>query len=597
MIPAILDFASLEAGFRAGAFTPLDVAREVLARVAASDPAVWISRRADDEILAEARAMTVLGSGGSLWGVPFAVKDNIDVAGLPTTAGCPAFAYQPERDAFAVARLKAAGALVIGKTNLDQFATGLNGTRSPYGAPRCVFNTDYISGGSSSGSAVAVASGQVAFALGTDTAGSGRAPAAFNNIVGVKPTRGIVSTRGVVPACRSLDCVTAFAATVGDADRVRRVMQGEDQADAYSRAITSRALPLLRFRFGVLAKKDREFFGDGETEALYDGAVGRLEALGGIATEIDYAPFRDCAELLYGGPWVAERLAAIEHFFALHAESIEPTVRAIIAGAQNKTAIEAFEGAYALEAFRKATAREWAKMDVLLLPTAPTIYCVDAMRREPIALNANLGLYTNFVNLLDCSAVAIPAGFRGDGLPAGVTLIAPAFCDEALAVLADRLYRAAPCGMGRDISAAVPKESALTMQDQSYIPIVVVGAHLSGMPLNHQLTERGGVLLNTCRTAADYRLFVLPGATPAKPGLLRDPGFAGQGLEVEVWGLPSAAFGAFVAAIPAPLGVGKIMLDDGAEASGFLCESHALRDAQEITELGGWRAYIAAQAG
>ncbi|PPD44089.1 MAG: allophanate hydrolase [Methylocystis sp.] len=597
MIPAVLDIASLEAGYRGGAFTPLDVAHALLARIAeGADQSVWISRRSDHDILAEARALTARGPSGALWGVPFAVKDNIDALGLPTTAACPAFAYQPEADAFAVANLKAEGALLIGKTNLDQFATGLNGTRSPYGAPRCVFNSDYVSGGSSSGSAVAVASGQVSFALGTDTAGSGRVPAAFNNIVGVKPTRGLISTTGVVPACRSLDCVTAFAVTVGDADRVRRVLQGDDPFDAYARAMTVRSLPLERFRFGVLAERDREFFGDHETGALYDAAIGRLEALGGAAVAIDYAPFRDCAALLYGGPWVAERLAAIETFFAQHAGEMNATVRDIIAGAQGVSAVEAFRGAYALEAFRKAAAREWAKADFLLLPTAPTIYSIDDMLGDPIALNANLGRYTNFVNLLDCCAIAIPAGFRQDGLPAGVTLIAPAFADDALAVIADRLHRAAPFGMGRDASATLPRESALAMESKTLIPIVVVGAHLTGMPLNHQLTDAGGVLIKTCRTAGDYRLFVLPDTTPPKPGLVREPGFAGMGLDVEVWGLSQAAFGAFVAAIPAPLGIGKIMLDDGAQASGFLCESYAVRDAQDITELGGWRAYIAAQS-
>jgi allophanate hydrolase len=595
MIPAILDFASLEAGYRSGAFTPLDVARAALARIAASsDMAVWISRRADAEILEEARAMTERGPSGALWGIPFAVKDNIDAAGLATTAACPSFAYSPEHDAFAVARLKAEGALLIGKTNLDQFATGLNGTRSPYGAPRCVFDDAYISGGSSSGSAVAVAAGQVSFALGTDTAGSGRVPAAFNNIVGVKPTRGLVSTSGVVPACRSLDCVTAFAATVGDADRVRRVLQGEDSSDPYSRPMNARALPLARFRFGVLAEADREFFDDRETATLYDAAIARLASLGGEAVVIDYAPFGECASLLYGGPWVAERLAAIEAFVCRHAEAMEATVRAIIAGARGMSAVEAFRGAYALERLRKATAREWDKMDVLLLPTAPTIYRVAEMMREPLALNGNLGRYTNFVNLLDCCAVAVPAGFRADGLPAGVTLIAPAFADDALAVLADRLHRAGFCGMGRERDASPPK-SALAAPTGDRMTIAVVGAHLSGMPLNHQLTEAGGVLMKTLRTARDYRLFVLPDTTPPKPGLVRDPAFSGPGLEVEVWELSAAAFGAFVAAIPAPLGVGKIMLDDGTEASGFLCEQHAVKGAQEITELGGWRAYVASR--
>ncbi|WP_424360979.1 allophanate hydrolase [Methylocystis parvus] len=596
MIPTILDFVSLEAGYRAGAFTPLDVAHEVLSRIAAGDAAIWISLRDSEDILADAAALMEMGGHSPLWGLPFAVKDNIDVAGLETTAACPEFAYAPQVDAVAVARLKQAGALFIGKTNLDQFATGLNGTRSPYGAPRCVFDRAYISGGSSSGSAVAVASGHVAFALGTDTAGSGRVPAAFNNIVGVKPTRGLVSTTGVVPACRSLDCVTVFAATVGDADRVRRVMQCEDAVDAFSRAMTPVALPRGSFRVGVLSKRDREFFGDVETEALYDAAISRLKLLGGAPFEIDYAPFRDCAALLYGGPWVAERLTAIKGFFEDRAEAIEPTVREIISGAQTMTATDAFEGVYALQAFHKRAAQQWAKMDVLLLPTTPTIYTVEALRAAPVTLNSNLGRYTNFVNLLDYSAVAIPGGFRKDGLPAGVTLIAPAFADDALAVLADRLHRAAATGMGQDRNAFLPNESALTGRDSGYISIVVIGAHLTGMPLNHQLVDGGGTFDKACRTAPDYRLFALPGTVPPKPGLMRDPDFAGSGVEAEVWRLPPAAFAAFVDAIPAPLGVGKITLDDGAEASGFLCESHALRDAEEITGFGGWRAYLASRA-
>jgi allophanate hydrolase len=596
VIPTILDFAELETGYRDGAFTPVDVAQAVLGRIADSpDPAIWISTRPQADILADAQRLMERGSFGALWGLPFAVKDNIDAEGLPTTAACPSFSYRPDADAQAVARLKAEGALLIGKTNLDQFATGLNGARSPYGAPRCVFNADYISGGSSSGSAVAVARGQVSFALGTDTAGSGRVPAAFNNIVGVKPTRGLVSTTGVVPACRSLDCVTAFAGTVRDADLVRRIMQGEDAADAYSRPMTARPLPNGRFRFGVLPEGEREFFGDRDVERLYDAAIARLESLGGDAVAIDYAPFRESAALLYDGPWVAERLAAIESFFSSHMDDIEPTVRVIIAGARRMSAVDAFRGAYRLEALRKAAAREWAKIDVLLLPTAPTIYTVEAMSRDPVALNGNLGRYTNFVNLLDCCAVAVPAGFRRDGLPAGVTLIAPAFADDALAVLADRLHRAGRFGVGFQTAIAQPAEFTLAQKDAAFVPIAVVGAHLSGMPLNRQLTDLGGVLLKRCRTAGDYRLFVLPDTMPPKPGLVREPGFAGCGLEVEVWGLTPAAFGVFVAAIPAPLGVGKIQLDDGGEASGFLCEAHAVREANEITEHGGWRAYVASK--
>jgi allophanate hydrolase len=596
-LPTFLDLATLADGYRAGAFTPLDVIEAVIARIEASaDPAIWIARVPADALREAARALgPVPDPEKPLWGVPFAVKDNIDVAGLPTTAACPAFAYEPDADAEVVARLKAAGALVVGKTNLDQFATGLNGTRSPYGAPRSVFSAAHVSGGSSSGSAVATAAGLVAFALGTDTAGSGRVPAAFNNLVGVKPTVGLVPSTGLVPACRSIDCISVFAGTVCDATAIRRVMQGFDARDPFSR--THRPAPLVTegFRFGVLAGAEREFFGDAETEALYDAAIARLEGLGGTAVEIDYAPFRDCAELLYGGPWVAERLAAIEAFHADHADAMDPTVAAIVGGAKRFSAVDAFRGLYAREALRQKTDAEWAKVDVLLLPTAPTIYTVEAMRADPIRLNSNLGRYTNFVNLLDCAAVAIPAGFRADGLPAGVTLIGPAFTDDGLAVLADRLHRAGPCGMGIDTAAPLGG-APLAAATEGLIVIGVVGAHLSGEPLNHQLTAVGGVLIRATRTAPDYRMFEVPGASPAKPGLVRAPGFAGPGLEIEVWGLPAAAAGRFVAAIPAPLGIGKVRLADGTEVSGFLCEAHAVEGAREITMTGGWRAHRAGAA-
>ncbi|HEY0123609.1 MAG TPA: allophanate hydrolase, partial [Rhizobium sp.] len=515
-----------------------------------------------------------------------------DVAGLPTTAGCPAYAYQPEKDATVIARLKAAGAIVIGKTNLDQFATGLNGTRSPYGAPRSVFDAEYISGGSSSGSAVTVASGLAAFSLGTDTAGSGRVPAAFNNLVGIKPTPGLLPNTGTVPACRSVDCITIFAATVGDGVAVRKVAEGFDATDPFSRRAAPAALPASGLRIGVLDGAEREFFGDSEVEALYDRTIERARALGAVIVPFDYAPFREAASLLYDGPWVAERLAAVEDFLKTNADDFEPTVRSIIEGAKGKTAVDAFNGRYRLEELRRRTEAEWAKADILLLPTAPTTYKVADMLADPIVLNGRLGRYTNFANLLDCAAIAVPAGFGANGLPAGVMLVSSAFTDDALAPLAEALHRAAGCGMGVDRDADLPAASKGPSPAEDLVPLVVVGAHLSGMPLNHELSGPGGHFVKACRTAGDYRLFALPGTVPAKPGLIREPGFEGAGIEVEVWEVPPDVFGRFVQKIPAPLGIGKIMLDDGSSVSGFLCEAYAVSNAGDITHFGGWRAYM-----
>lgn len=592
-IPRVPDIATLHARYRDGTLTPTRVVEALLDRIAAyPDKAVWISLRDRADLLAEAGRLGAAGPSPDqpLWGIPFAVKDNIDLAGLPTTAACPEFAFTPARDATVVARLRAAGAIPLGKTNLDQFATGLNGTRSPHGAPRCVFDPDYVSGGSSSGSAVAVGAGLVPFALGTDTAGSGRVPAAFNNVVGVKPSKGLLPLTGVLPACQSLDCVSVLAATVADADLVRRVAQGLDTADPFSRGPQDR--PVTGLRFGVLASADREFFGDAESEALYDSAVARLAALGGTAVPIDYAPFQDCAQLLYGGPWVAERLAAVEGFAASHAESMDPTVRAIILGAKGITAVDAFRGQYRLAELARRTEATWAAVDILLLPTAPTIYRVDHMLADPVRLNGNLGRYTNFVNLLDLAAVAVPAGFRADGLPFGVTLVGPAMADGDLALLADRLHRAGGSGTGVDRTAPVPGGPPPSGPREGDIMVLAVGAHLAGLPLNWQLTNVGGRLLEVVRTAPDYRFYALAGTVPPKPGLVRDPGFQGPGIEGELWSLPAAAFGRFVAAIPGPLGIGKVRLEDGREVSGFLCEAAALDGAKEITALGGWRRYL-----
>jgi allophanate hydrolase len=532
-----------------------------------------------------------------LWGVPFAVKDNIDAEGLPTTAACPAFAYQPSADATVVARLKAAGAIVIGKTNLDQFATGLNGTRSPYGAPRSVFDAAYVSGGSSSGSAVSVASGLATFALGTDTAGSGRVPAAFNNIVGIKPTPGLVPNVGVVPACRSVDVVTVFAATVGDGVAIRKVMDGYDAADPFSRKAVAVSLP-ASLRIGVLDAAEREFFGNKAVEKLYDAAIERAKSLGATIVPFDYAPFRQAAELLYNGPWVAERMAAVKDFFASNTGDFDPTVRTIIEGAKAYDAVAAFEGRYKLEALRQKTKPVWDTVDILMLPTSPTTYTVADMLADPIVRNGHFGRYTNFANLFGYAAIAVPGGFDAEGhLPSGVTLFGPEFSDDALAPFADTMHRAVEPGMGKDKTAALPEAARVSAPDDGLVPIMVVGAHLSGMPLNHELTGPGGKLLKVCRTAGDYRLFVLPNTTPPKPGLIREPGFVGAGLEVEVWKVTPAAFGRFVQNIPAPLGIGKVTLDDGSSVSGFLCEAHAVAGAQEVTHLGGWRAYIASKQG
>jgi allophanate hydrolase len=517
-----------------------------------------------------------------LAGVPFAVKDNIDVAGLPTTAGCPAYSYVPTESATVVQRLLDAGAILIGKTNLDQFATGLVGVRSPYGACSSVFDDRYISGGSSSGSAVAVAKGLVAFALGTDTAGSGRVPAAFNNLVGLKPTRGLLSTAGVVPACRSIDCVSIFAATAGDAERVWRVAQGFDPGDPYSRvgAPGAGAAPWLPgpFRFGVPREEDLAFFGDAESPALYQAAIARLETLGGTRVTIDFTPFRDAAALLYAGPWVAERYAAVGAFVEAHPEAVHPVVGQIIRGATTYSAADAYRGQYQLEALKRVAGAQWGGIDVMLLPTAGTIYTKEAVEADPIRLNTNLGYYTNFVNLMDLSAVAVPAGFRRDGLPFGVSLVGPAFSDAALLALASRY--------AGEAEVAAPGEAP------GCIHVAVVGAHLTGQPLNHQLTERGGRLVLSCRTSAEYRFYALANTTPPKPGLVREPGYSGPGIALEIWAVPSDRFGSFVAGVPPPLGIGSVQLETGAWVKGFVCEPAAMAGATDITSFGGWKGYL-----
>ncbi len=585
------DLSTLRTGYLAGTFTPAQVIAEARRRAGGGRP-VWIS-------MAEGAEVPEFDAAKPLSGIPFAVKDNIDVAGWVTTAGCPQYANRPEKTATVVQRLLDAGAVLLGKTNLDQFATGLVGTRSPYGACSSVFDETYISGGSSSGSAVAVGKGMVTFSLGTDTAGSGRVPAAFNNLIGLKATKGMVPTSGVVPACRTLDCVTVFAFTCGDAQAVLQVVAGFDETDSYSRPKRVAAQPWAvgGFRFGVPQKELLQFFGDAEAEALYGRSVTRLESLGGTKVEIDFAGFRETADLLYSGPWVSERTAAISSFLTTNAAAMHPVVREIIQGGTRYTAQAGFEAEYKLAALRRKTEAEWNKMDVMLLPTTGTIYKIAAVEAEPFKLNTNLGYYTNFVNLLDLSAVALPAGFRGNGLPFGVTLLAPAFCETGLLLMADRLHRSQGKHLGGTMAALGATPPIVT----SPVPpgctlVAVVGAHLSGMPLNGQLTERGAKLMRTTRTAMHYKFYALPGTKPPKPGLVRGGSGVGTGIEVEVWAMPTEHYGSFVALVPSPLSIGTLTLADGSTVQGFLCEPFAVESGQEITHLGGWRNYMATLA-
>lgn len=580
-----LDLGSLRELYKSGRATPSDVIAAVYEKIA-SGPAepVWISLVPREKSMARARKLErdPLAAVRPLYGVPFAIKDNIDLAGVPTTAACPAYGYTPGHSAAVVQTLIDAGAIPIGKTNMDQFATGLVGTRSPHGACSSVFDGRYISGGSSSGSAVAVASGMAAFALGTDTAGSGRVPAAFNGLIGLKPTRGTLSTRGVVPACRSLDCVSVFTRTCDDAQTVWSTTRGFDPEDPYSRAPRAGedAAPWLAgdFVFGVPGAAQLEFYGDKSAASLYGAAIARLESLGGRKVEIDFSPFRSAAALLYSGPWVAERYAALRGFIEQQGAEMNPVVRGIIEGARRYTAADAFAAEYALRDLRRAAEAQWERMDVLVLPTAPTIYTHEEVAADPLRLNSNLGYYTNFVNLLDLAAVAVPAGRRPDGLPFGISLIGPAFSDEAILTLA-----------GRYCDSPVARESECP---PGCVAVAVVGAHLSGQPLNWQLTERGARRLRACRTAPEYRLYALEGTRPPKPGLVRDDSFRGPGIEVEVWAIPEHQFGGFVAAVPAPLGIGNAVLDDGEQVKCFICEPRAIQGAQEITRFGGWKHYL-----
>ena len=589
-----LTLPALRAAYRVGTTTPAEVMARLLEH-ADTDPEhhLWVTRltRGQIQVYLDALAQRSLDEL-PLYGIPFVIKDNIDLAGIPTTAGCPQFAYVPQRSATVVQRLLDAGAIPLGKTNLDQFATGLVGTRSPYGACRNSIDGDYVSGGSSAGSAVAVARGLASFSLGTDTAGSGRVPAAFNNIIGLKPSAGRISTRGVVPACRSLDCVSVFALTADDAGSVLQAAEGLDVADPFSHAVGNRAV--TGRRFGVPRSGQLQFFGDRDYERLFGESVRTLEAQGAVPVEMDFSPFLEAARLLYQGPWVAERFAAVGEFIEAHPDAVNPVTRAIITQGREHSAVDLFRAQYQLEALRRACDALWSAVDFIVTPTAGTIYRIDAVAADPVALNANLGYYTNAMNLLELAGIAVPAGLRRDGLPFGITLIGPHGSDQALLALARQYHSVLASTLGAS-TCPVPVSSAPPGLPAGQIAIAVCGAHMDGLALNHQLRERGGYLLRRTKSAARYRLFALPGGPPHRPGLIQ-VAEQGAAIDLEVWALPTEHLGSFVAAIPAPLAIGKVELEDGSRVSGFLCEGIAVNGALDITAHRGWRGYLEATA-
>jgi allophanate hydrolase len=590
--------AAIVAAHRAGTASPAQTVARSYHRIRDyNDPAVFISLRDEKDALAEAESLTGKDAAQlPLFGVPVAVKDNIDVQGLATTAACPAFSYMPALDSTAVAKLRAAGAIIIGKTNLDQFATGLVGVRSPYGIPNNPMRGDLIPGGSSSGSAVAVSAGLVPLALGTDTAGSGRVPAMLNNIVGLKPSLGLISTAGVVPACRTLDCVSVFSLTVDDAMTALKIMAGPDGADPYSR---DRPLAEMTpfpttLRLGIPRNGQLIFFGDKVSEKAYGQAITRWIALGATLVEFDLEPFYETARLLYEGPWVAERYLVIRNLLASSPDAIHPVTREITAAGARLTAADTFAALYRLQGLRRIAESAFADIDALVLPTAPTAYSTAQVLANPIELNSRLGTYTNFVNLLDLCGLALPAAIRPDDIPFGITLLAPAGKDAMLASIGRVFHADTGLKLGSKGLSQLPL-AALPAHAGDEIAIAVVGAHLSGMALNGELQVLGGRLLEEAATAPDYRLYALD-TTPPKPGMLRvEPG-AGHRIKLELWALSAAAFGKFVAAIPPPLSIGTIRLADGRGVKGFIVEPAAINGARDISSFGGWRAFMAEKA-
>ncbi len=591
-----MTIAGLLQQYRNRDFTPSDLIEFLLAKAEElAEYHSWIHLMSREEIQPYLDALQGKSADElPLYGIPFAIKDNIDLQGIETTAACEPFSYVPEESSFVVQLLIDAGAIPLGKTNLDQFATGLVGTRSPYGATKNAFNPEYISGGSSSGSAVVVAQGLVSFSLGTDTAGSGRVPAAFNNIIGMKPTRGLLSNHGVVPACKTLDCVALFATSTQDIATLLETTGKHDSQDPYSRiqpSVNNSSLSSLQsFSFAVPRSEQLEFFGNDHYQTIFDQTVLKLEKLGGRKIEIDFSAFLDAAKLLYEGPWVTERYLACKSLLEKQPEAMLDVTRKIIAPGKDNLATDAFRAQYKLHAYKQVTDALLRECDFMLTPTTGTIYTIDQVNQDPIKLNSNLGYYTNYMNLLDYASIAIPAGFTNDGLPFGVTLVSTAFSDEKLLDYASLIQQSLKLPLGatnKELPEMIPQQRT----SEHNMKIVVCGAHMSNLPLNSQLTDRQAVMVKQCKSSPHYKLFALPGGPPERPGMIRvDEG--GAAIEVEVWEMPVAYFGSFLAGIPHPLGLGKVELDDDSWETGFICESYIQAEAKDISQFGGWRPYV-----
>ncbi len=592
-----LTLSSLAAAYAAGT-SPAQIVEQVYARIEeVADPNIFLCLFPKEELLDAAGALGAFDPARPLWGVPFVIKDNIDVGGVPTTAACPDFAYVPDETAFVVQRLQEAGALLIGKTNLDQFATGLVGVRTPFGAPKNAIDPMIVPGGSSGGSGVCVAHGIASFSLGTDTAGSGRVPAALNNIVGLKPTLGALSATGVVPACRTLDTVSVFALTVSDAYAAYSVAAVYDPEDAYARDIATPAMvaPPSTLNIGIPSQNSIRFEGDEAQAASFAATIHALKEGGATISEIDFEPLYEIAQMLYFGAWVAERYVATESLFESNPDALFPVTAKIIGSAVGKTAAETFKDFYKLKDLIAAAKPAIDACDVLCVPSIPTFASVADLEADPMGPNNMLGTYTNFVNLMDMCGIAVPTPARSDGRPGSVTILAKAGADAKTAAVATQIEAWGNRNLGATTWAFEPATLPADAPSDA-IRIAVCGAHMSGLPLNHTLTERGARFVCAHRSAPDYTFHALPGAGVARPGMVRTEAGTGAAIALELWDMPLTAFGSFMKTIPAPLGIGMLTLADGSTVQGFICEAIATQGATDITELADWRKYLATKA-